>query len=235
MTGSTAMPTPPPDPEPSRDPDPNGLSIDEAATRYDVHPQTIRKRLAAGDLPGSVKDNRGRWRLDPAEVERVTGWEATVIRDSPADSTPAARSVEQVPTSALQLLDQLGPLLERVSNSERDRADAQAAARIAEHRLEVAEAERDQLRERLDDTLAGDDQLREMRGTLRWLLSTSLTLGSAFIALGAVFVTVFDERTTEWYAGFGSIAFGAIVIAVLSGIALLSPVTPKPWSRRRER
>lgn len=109
--------------------DDDRLSIEETAERFGVHPQTIRKRLGAGDLPGSTKDRRGRWMLDPDEVADVTGWRAVV---DPAVHPQAAR-VEPGSTSGLVPFDQLVPLLERVSNAERDRADADARARIAEH------------------------------------------------------------------------------------------------------
>ena len=109
------------------------LTLRETADRFGVGPTAVRKRLDAGQFPGAAKDARGRWTLDPVEVETVTGW---TRRDTPNATPPAGDTAG----SALVLLDQLAPLIQRVANAERERADAEAAARIAEHRVEVAEA-----------------------------------------------------------------------------------------------
>lgn len=109
------------------------LTLAEVAERYGVHAQSVRKRLGAGDFPNATKDQRGRWLLDPAEVEAVTGWPP---RGDPGSTRTGP--VEQ--PSPLVLLDQLAPLLQRIANAERERADAEAAARIAEHRADAAAA-----------------------------------------------------------------------------------------------
>lgn len=117
-------------------PDRDGwVTIDEAAARYGVHRQTVAQRLA--DLPDDAcrKDPRGRWMLDPATVEGVTGWAA-------ADSAPtvAPGPVDAAaPSTTLALFDQVAPLLQRVGNAARERADAEARATIAEHRLQTAQ------------------------------------------------------------------------------------------------
>jgi hypothetical protein len=115
------------------------LTIDQTADRYGVHRQTVAKRLDQLPDASKRKDVRGRWLLDPATVEEVTGWSAAAPapeRAAPAGSSAAAPAGAG---SALQLLDQLAPLLQRVSTAEQERADAVAAARIAEHRLQAAE------------------------------------------------------------------------------------------------
>jgi hypothetical protein len=107
------------------------LTLRETADRFGVGPTAVRKRLDAGQFPGAAKDARGRWTLDPVEVETVTGW---TRKDTPAP-TPTPRDT---PGNALVLLDQIAPLLQRVANAERERADAEARARIAEHRADTA-------------------------------------------------------------------------------------------------
>lgn len=138
----------------------DGLTIEQTAERYGVHPQTVRKRISAGAFAAATKDQRGRWRLDPAEVEAVTGWTAT----APALDRPAGEGLSTGSSSAVALYEQLAPLFQRVSNAEQERADAQVAARVAEHRAE---------------------QLRARARAAPWLAVVALAVG---LALGALVV-----------------------------------------------
>lgn len=117
------------------------LTIDAAARMFGVHRQTVAKRI--GDLPDDAKgkDRRGRWLLDPDALAEATGWSRA---QPPLDPDEPAGS-----TGGLVSLEAFAPLLERIGNAERERADAQRDARIAEHRRQALEEAAAKARRRL--------------------------------------------------------------------------------------
>lgn len=67
------------------------LSLNEAATRAGLTRWPVSRALQAGSLRG-IRDNRGRWRIDAADLDR---WAAEHVRTEPhvelhgADTVPA--------------------------------------------------------------------------------------------------------------------------------------------------
>jgi hypothetical protein len=118
------------------------LTITQAAERAGVARSTIRRALDRGRFPGAIRDDdQARTWLIPAGELDQAGYRprnGATGASGASLSTPQPAPQAGASVGALALLSELGPLLERVSNAERERADAEAEARIAEHRLEVA-------------------------------------------------------------------------------------------------
>lgn len=48
-------------------------SVKEAAEALDVHPETIRRWIAAGTIKAVRAGDRGHWRIPESEVDRMSG------------------------------------------------------------------------------------------------------------------------------------------------------------------
>ena len=124
--------------------EPDALTLRQAAERVGVARTTIRRALDRGRFPGAYRDEDPphAWRVPLADLD-AAGYRAVDDGEPGPTSAPTATAVPA-------LLSDLAPLLERVTNAERERADAEATARVAEHRAEQAEQERDRLAAQLD-------------------------------------------------------------------------------------
>lgn len=111
------------------------LTIGEAADRCGRHRATIRRAIDAGRFPSATRDAgpSGAWRIPVDELDAVYPPPPT----PPPAASPADGGDRQPDTvgHALQLLDGVGPLLDRVSTAERERQEAEVRARIAEHHV----------------------------------------------------------------------------------------------------
>ena len=126
--------------------EPDALTLREAAQRVGVARTTIRRALERGRFPNAYREDTApyAWRVPLADLD-AAGYRAVDLGGPSPGSTPA-------PSAVPALLSDLAPLLERVTNAERERADAAATARVAEHRAEQAEQDRDRLAAQLDTT-----------------------------------------------------------------------------------
>jgi len=119
------------------------LTLSEAAQRCGVSRSTVRRALDRGELPGAVQDSRKVWRVPVSALTAAGGTAADtgadLGRDTPADTGGQADTGQ----SALSLLSELAPLLEQLTNLQRERGDLQSELAVAQHRLaQVQDAER---------------------------------------------------------------------------------------------
>lgn len=47
------------------------LTVDDVATRLQIHPETVRRWLREGRLEGILMGRRGGWRIKPESVESL--------------------------------------------------------------------------------------------------------------------------------------------------------------------
>lgn len=177
------------------------VTIGEAADLTGRHRTTIRRALDRGDFPGARQDPGpvGAWRIPLDELTDAY----RVATPTHADPPAAAPSAPNAQGSALALLSELAPLLQRVQDAERERADAQADARIAEH-------ERDRLAERLDEATAAPASG----------VRPEIVAGLAAVAIGlAVTILTTDPAPTGAVVG---VAVAALVVcaAALVGVVV---------------
>ena len=154
--------------------DPDALTLREAAERVGVARTTIRRALDKGRFPNAYRDDA------PPHAWRVPLGDLTTAGYQPVETTPASTPPAPASASVPALLSDLAPLLERVSNAERERADAEAAARIAAHRAEQAEQARTDLADQLDRTTATTrrrDVAAGLAGAASVLVVLALVLG----------------------------------------------------------
>ncbi|MEU5445792.1 MULTISPECIES: helix-turn-helix transcriptional regulator [Streptomyces] len=118
------------------------LSQVEAATACGVSRSTIRRRRAAGDLPGAVEDPKRGW-LIPVEDLLAAGFRinAPAPPDAPQDEEPA---------------DGAGPEGERELRAELDRLKHEHEVAMLQEKTArlLAEKDAEKLREQLDDRAA---------------------------------------------------------------------------------
>jgi predicted DNA-binding transcriptional regulator AlpA len=73
------------------------LTLPAYAQMVDATERTVQRWLAAGELPGAVKDERGRW-LIPATTQRNPGTDITTTRPTTSyDMSPVER-VDALPS-----------------------------------------------------------------------------------------------------------------------------------------
>lgn len=80
------------------------LTVTAAVTAFEVERRTLQRMLAADQLPGSVKDGRGRWTI-PVEALHVAGFTArktwiadATEHDNDATSDATRRDTNATPT-----------------------------------------------------------------------------------------------------------------------------------------
>ena len=100
------------------------VSLAEAGAQSHLSVATIRRRLKSGKIPGAVRNEDRSWSIPVASLVAEGVWNGTTAADD-QDDAPSAPSAPP-PDHAAEL----------------------AAMR---HRAELAEMERDQLRERVED------------------------------------------------------------------------------------
>lgn len=155
------------------------VTLSEAAQLAQVSRSTVRRALDRGELPGAVQDGRGVWRV-PVSALRTAG-----LTQADTGQRTAPDTAEQADTgqSALTLLSQLAPLLEQLTNLQRERGDLQSELTVARFRLEqVEQAERQPSRAGTGLLLAGG-ALVAAGGA--WALAPELHLIGAGVTAGA--------------------------------------------------
>ena len=115
----------PPPPRPRRAGGPT-VSLAEAGAQSHLSVATIRHRLEAGQIPGAVRNADRSWSIPVASLVAEGIWTGTTAADADADDDQDDAPSAPAPDLTAEL----------------------AAMR---HRAELAELERDQLRERVDD------------------------------------------------------------------------------------
>lgn len=118
------------------DPD-DTLTIGQAAKLAGKHPTTVKRALSRGAFPGAARGEGASapWRIPRDELDALYG-----PLDAPPDAPehpagPDAPSAAPSASVALPYSD-LAPLLQRLTDAEHDRANAERDARVAEHRAE---------------------------------------------------------------------------------------------------
>ena len=159
------------------------LTLSEAAQRCGVSRSTVRRALDRGELPGAVQDDRGVWRV-PVSALTAAGWTGAdtgaELGQRTASDTGGRADTGQ---SALTLLSQLAPLLEQLTNLQRERGDLQSELTVARFRLEqVEQAERQPSRAGGGLLIAGG-ALVAAGGA--WALAPDLHLLAAGLTAGA--------------------------------------------------
>jgi excisionase family DNA binding protein len=166
------------------------VTLSEAAGLCGVSRSTVRRLLDRGELEGAVQDERGVWRV-PVSALTSAGLTAADTAHRTAPDTAGQPDTAQ---SALTLLTQLAPLLEQLTNLQRERGDLQSELTVARYRLEqVQRAERQPSRAGTGLLIAGG-VLVAAGGA--WalapelhLLGAGLTAGAGLLAAGAAWVT----------------------------------------------
>lgn len=155
------------------------VTLSEAAQLSGVSRSTVRRALDRGELLGAVQDGRGVWRV-PVSALRTAGVTQAELGQRTAPDTAGQADTGQ---SALTLLSQLAPLLEQLTNLQRERGDLQSELTVARFRLEqVEQAERQPSRAGTGLLLAGG-ALVAAGGA--WALAPELHLLGAGVTAGA--------------------------------------------------
>lgn len=159
------------------------LSLSRAAELCRVSRSTVRRALDRGELPGAVQDGRGVWQV-PVSALRSVG---LLPADTGADigHRTGADTGGQADTgqSALTLLSQLAPLLQQLTNLQRERGDLQSELTVTRFRLEqVEQAERQPSRAGTGLLIAGGTLVAAGAG---WALAPELHLLGAGLTAGA--------------------------------------------------
>ena len=147
---------------------PGAYTLAEAAEVWEVSHRTLRRRLAAGEVPGAYKlpGAKGEsWRIPAAALGQL-GYKRRNV-EPPA---PVAPPPPPLPTPAERIASQLGELLDaerKALASARDMyADAKAEQARLEERLKAAKADTDRERARADALAVELDAARKPRR--RW-------------------------------------------------------------------
>lgn len=119
------------------------VTLSEAAQLCGVSRSTVRRLLDSGELAGAVQDERKVWRVPVASLTTA----GLTVRDTGQRTGPELGQRTGPDTggqadtgqSALTLLDQLAPLLEQLTNLQRERGDLQGELTVARFRLEQLE------------------------------------------------------------------------------------------------
>lgn len=113
------------------------LTLDKAAQRVGVSRWTVSRALQAGRLRG-LRDNRGRWRVDPEALDAWAAEQGTVLHNVQDAVRSEQHSAAMKHDASIKLSEQVEAL-----RQERDKAQLEAA---------ILRAEADQFRERLNET-----------------------------------------------------------------------------------
>lgn len=105
------------------------LSLREAVKVFDVSRPTLTKALNSGKISG-VRNGKGEWEIDPAELSRVYSPRSpVVVRDGKDEQA-------NLPTQNTANLEELGKLKTALALAE---ARAEAAEKLAQERAERIE------------------------------------------------------------------------------------------------
>jgi hypothetical protein len=123
---------------------PGLVSLAQAAADWDVSVRTLRRRIAAGDLPGAVmlpSPAGDAWHVVPLELEQL-GYQRRDADTHDQDPTDDGTTLALV--SARAMLDDLLALLDRertaLADAEKGRRDAAVDAATARAELAAAQA-----------------------------------------------------------------------------------------------
>lgn len=109
-----------------------GLTISEAAAAIGKHRQTVVRALSTGRFPNARKtgpEYAGVWRIPVADLE-AAGY---AIRATAAEPEPPSKE-----TALRPLMGDLIPLLQEMTNAQRDAAEARAALEVERERHRYA-------------------------------------------------------------------------------------------------
>lgn len=147
---------------------PNMVTLTEAAKRWDVSVRTLRRRIAAGELPEAQRINTRAgqtWHVPVAALTRL-GYQPSI--DAPIDDTPSRVDNDMVLVKLTEIMDRQQLALDAATNAEKS-----ATLEAAELRAQLVAAdelrtmERDHLtRER--DALAARVTELETTTKRRW-------------------------------------------------------------------
>lgn len=136
---------------------PGAITLAEAVETWQVSHRTLRRRLAANEIPGAYKVAGGKgeeWRIPAGALDQLGYTRQTP--DTPPE--PAAPPPPPLPTPAERIAADLARLLEKerlaLSSANDQYAEAKAEAARLEERLKAARAETDRERERADQLAA---------------------------------------------------------------------------------
>lgn len=115
------------------------LTLTQAAAAAGVSRSTVRRMLDRGQLEGAHQDEQGTW-LVPVSALVSAGLELRAPGAEQGQDTPGERGAQ--PGSALSVLSELAPLLQQLTNLQRERGELESELRVAQFRLaQVAETE----------------------------------------------------------------------------------------------
>lgn len=159
------------------------VTLSRAAELCRVSRSTVRRALDRGELPGAVQDERQVWRV-PVSALTAAGWTPDDTGAGRARDTGADTGGQGEPSQgALTLLSQLAPLIEQLTNLQRERGDLQSELTVARFRVEQLEqVERQPSRAGTGLLLAGGVLVAAGAG---WALAPELHLLGAGLTAGA--------------------------------------------------
>lgn len=111
----------------------HGLTISEAAAATGVHRTTVVRALNARKFPNATKtgpEHAGLWRI-PASDLAAAGYPLLDAAPEPSPERERANALESI-------TGQLAPLLQEITNAQRDAADARAALEVERERHRYA-------------------------------------------------------------------------------------------------
>ena len=159
------------------------VTLSEAAQRCGVSRSTVRRALDRGELPGAVQDGRGVWRVPVGALTAAGLTQADTGADLGHRTGADTGGQADTGQSALTLLSQLAPLLEQLTNLQRERGDLQSELAVARHRLEQVERTERQPSRAGTGLLVAGGVLVAAGGA--WALAPELHLLGAGVTAGA--------------------------------------------------
>jgi excisionase family DNA binding protein len=111
------------------------LTLSQAADAAGVSRSTVRRMLERGELPGARQDERSRWLVTVGALRAAGLSVGEPARERAREQGAERGAAGERAQGAVTLLDQLAPLIEQLTNLQRERGEIETELRVAQFRL----------------------------------------------------------------------------------------------------